>query len=100
MDYTGSDYNEQNAGSIQTSAGFYFKTYRKHSDIENVDMTLGVTRSVIPNVYIVYINVENKNNEDYIIYQKNISYSSDTERVRLVTASEYINAFQSQETGS
>lgn len=100
MSYVGSDYDALNQKGIQTSAGFYFSTYKKTSALENIDMSVGITKSAIPDVYMVYIGVDNNNDEDYVIYQRDFSYSANEGRVRLVSASEYINAFQSQETGS
>jgi len=100
MTYMGEDYDVNNTKSIQTDAGFYFSTYSKTSSESNVDLRVGVTKTPIPEILVVYAGFKNNNPEKYFVYQKDFEIKSDDTKTFLVTSSEYVNAFQSQETGN
>lgn len=100
MSYTGTDYKAENAGKVQTQEGFYFSTYTKSSADEGIDMTVGMTKSSLQDVTAVYVKVANKTTAPYAIYKKNFAFSSDSKTVSLVSPAQFVNAYQSQETGT
>lgn len=100
MSYTGSDYDVNNVKKLQTQGGFYFSTYSKKSTTENVDLRIGVAQTPIQDVLVIYAELTNNNKSPYVLYQKDFKFTSSNGKAQIITAAQYINAYQSQETSA
>ncbi len=101
LSYSGDDYNPKMTKNIQTSEGFYFSTYLKKSESENIEMRAGISKTPIETVFVVYSEITNYNSGDYTIYQKDFGfYDSNNASLTLLAPSMYINAYQSDQTSA
>lgn len=101
LSYVGDDYSQENASAVQTSELFTFSTYTKKSESENIDMKLGVSKTPLPDAYVVYVNIKNNSTAaDYVFYLKDFIIKAGNETLSAIPPSSYLNAYQSYETGT
>ena len=101
LTYSGEDYNPQNASLVQTNEEFYFSTYSKTSQEENITLRFGISKTPVPDVLVTYVQVENKSNvDDYVFYLKDLNITSSGEAVKFITTSNYVGAYQSSQAGA
>ena len=70
VSYVGSDYNKENVRNVQTREDFYFSTYKKTSQKENIDMSVGLGKTPLMEVLVFYVAITNKSATPYATYLK------------------------------
>lgn len=101
LTYVGDDYNASNVAGIQTSESFYFSTYNKTSESEEISLRLGVSKTPVTGVLVTYIQINNNSSvNDYVFYMKDFNISANNETVGVISPSNYLGAYQSTQAGA
>ena len=67
LSYVGEDYNQQNIQTVKTDEEFVFNVYKK--TIDNANIKIGITRTPVPEILALYIQVENLSYETPYIFK-------------------------------
>lgn len=100
LSYVGDDFNSKNSAVVQTNELFTFSTYNKVSNEENIELKAGVSKTPLPDVLVLYVNIKNNTAADYIFYLKDMEIKVLNEKLTPIAPSSYIEAYQSYETGT
>ncbi len=99
LSYVGEDYNQQNIQTVKTNEDFVFNVYKK--SIDNANVKIGITRTPVPEILALYIQVENLSYETpYIFKVEDLNISNPDRELQFITTSNYLNIYQTQEASS
>ena len=99
LSYVGEDYNQQNIQTVKTNEEFVFNVYKKTTD--NANVKIGITRTPVPEILALYIQVENLSYETpYIFKVEDLNISNPDRELQFITTSNYLNIYQTQEASS
>ena len=99
LSYVGEDYNQQNIQTVKTNEEFVFNVYKK--SIDNANVKIGITRTPVPEILALYIQVENLSYETpYIFKVEDLNISNPDRELQFITTSNYLNIYQTQEASS
>lgn len=99
LSYVGEDYNQQNIQTVKTNEDFVFNVYKKTTD--NANVKIGITRTPVPEILALYIQVENLSYETpYIFKVEDLNISNPDRELQFITTSNYLNIYQTQEASS
>ena len=99
LSYVGEDYNQQNIQTVKTDEEFVFNVYKK--TIDNANIKIGITRTPVPEILALYIQVENLSYETpYIFKVEDLNISNPDRELQFITTSNYLNIYQTQEASS
>ena len=96
LQYSGEDFNKQYQTNVTTNESFYFKPYTKQVN-NNVALSIGVTKSQIPDVLAVYIGVQNNSEYPFTFDVDEFSVKTGNKTARYVKPSDYVSFYQDQE---
>ena len=97
LDYTGEDYKAENTQTVKTNEDFVFNTYKK--SLENVNVKVGISKTAIPEILALYIQIENLNHESpYVFKVEDLRVSDADGEIRFITSNNYLSIYQSQES--
>lgn len=96
LQYSGEDFNKENQTNVTTNESFYFKPYTKQVN-NDVALSVGVTKSQIPDVLVVYIGVQNNGEYPYSFDADEFSIKTGNKVARYVKPSDYVTFYQDQE---
>ncbi|MBQ8848152.1 MAG: hypothetical protein IJ003_04335 [Candidatus Gastranaerophilales bacterium] len=99
LSYVGEDYNQNNTQTIKTNEDFIFNIYKKTA--ENANFKMGISKTSIPEILVLYVQVENLSYETpYVFRVENLRlYDSEREQ-QFINTSNYLNIYQTQEASS
>ena len=98
-EYVGNDYVESNIQTVKTSEDFVFKVYKKQDN--NAIIKIGISKTPIMEVAVLYIQIENLSYETpYIFKVENLKISSGNEDIKFITSNNYLKIYQTQESNS
>ena len=101
LSYVGEDYNAKNSALIQTDEMFYFSTYNKTSQSEEISMRVGISKTPVPDMLATYVQINNNSKTtDYVFYTKDFNMSANDIPVDLISSSNYLGAYQSSQAGA
>ncbi len=101
LSYVGEDFDAKNSAMIQTDEMFYFSTYNKTSQQEDISMRVGVSKTPVPDVLVAYVQINNNSNtNDYVFYTKDFVLSANETPVEIISSSNYLGAYQSSQAGA
>lgn len=99
LSYVGEDCNQQNIQTVKTNEDFVFNVYKK--SIDNANVKIGITRTPVPEILALYIQVENLSYETpYIFKVEDLNISNPDRELQFITTSNYLNIYQTQEASS
>ena len=97
--YIGEDYNQNNLQTIKTNEDFVFSVYKKST--ENTNVKVGISKSPVAEVLILYVQIENLSYETPYLFEVENLRLFDTQReLQFITANNYLNIYQTQEASS
>ena len=96
LQYSGEDFDKANQANITTNESFYFKTYEKQLN-ENIEMKIGVTKTQIPDVLVVYVGVQNSGEYSYSLNIEDFKIKLGGRNATFVKPSDYITQYQDME---
>lgn len=97
LSYSGEDFNKNNVKSITTNEMFYFSTYQKNLTNEGVDVRVGVSKTQLMDVLVIYFEVDNLNNKEYYINAEDITITAASKPASIITSSNYVSSYQSEQ---
>ncbi len=99
LSYVGEDYNAQNTQTIKTQEEMVFDVYKK--TLSNANIKVGVTRTPVPEILALYIQVENLSYETpYIFKVEDLTISNPEKELQFITSNNYLSIYQTQEANS
>ena len=99
LSYVGEDYNQENIQTVKTDEDFVFNVYKK--TVDNTNVKVGITRTPVPEILALYIQVENLSYETpYIFKVEDLNISNPDRELQFITTSNYLNIYQTQEASS
>lgn len=100
LSYSGDDYNEANMQTVKTNEDFIFTTYKKTTG--NANIRIGVSKTPVPEVLALYVQVENLSYETPYIFKVEDLHISTPEvgQMHFITSSSYLNIYNNQEASS
>ena len=100
--YIGDDYDSKNISSIQTDEAFYFSTYIKDSQTEEISLRLGVAKTPVQEILATYVQITNNSTaNDYVFHTKDLEIrANDGTLVETISPSNYLGAYQSSQAGA
>lgn len=99
LSYVGDDYNQENIQTIKTDEEFVFNVYKKTTD--NANIKIGITRTAVPEILALYVQVENLSYETpYIFKVEDLSMSNPDKNLQFITSNNYLDIWQNQEASS
>lgn len=96
LQYSGDDFNKANQTNITTNESFYFRAYNKQIN-SDVAMKVGVTKSQIPDIFVIYIGIQNNSEYSYTLNPEDITVKVGGKTPRFVKPSDYVSFYQDQE---
>ncbi len=99
LSYVGDDYSQDNIQTVKTDEDFVFNVYKK--SLDNANIKIGITRTPVPEILALYIQVENLSYETpYIFKVEDLNISNPDRELQFITTSNYLNIYQTQEASS
>ena len=96
LQYSGEDFNKENQFNVTTNESFYFKAYKKQLN-SDVAVKVGITTTSIPDIFVVYLCIQNNGEYPYNVDIRDISIKTGDRLARYVKTSEYISSYQDKE---
>lgn len=101
LTYVGEDYDPKNSANILTNESFYFSTYLKRLEEENVSFRIGMSKTPVPEALAIYVQVNNNSPSEYVFSVKDLEISSANGiRAEIISPSNYLGAYQSSQAGA
>ena len=99
LTYVGDDYNSNNTQTVKTNEDFIFNVYKKSN--ENVNVKMGISKTPVPELLALYVQVENLSYETpYIFKVEDIILSNPDKTLQFITSNNYLDIWQNQEASS
>lgn len=99
LSYVGNDYEQSNIQTVKTQEDFIFDVYKKTAD--NANLKLGVSKTPIPEILVLYVQIENLSYETpYIFKVENLRIFEPDKELQFITTNNYLNIYQTQEASS
>lgn len=100
LNYSGEDYNETNIQTVKTNEDFIFTTYKK--TIDNANIKMGISKTPIPEILALYVQVENLSYETPYIFKVEDLHLSCPQagQMQFITSNNYLNIYNNQEASS
>ena len=99
LDYTGEDYKTENSQTIRTQEDFVFNTYKK--SLGDVNVKIGITKSPIQEILVMYVQIENLNYENpYTFKVEDLRVHDELGDIQFITSNNYLNIYQTQESSA
>lgn len=99
LSYVGEDYSSENIQTIKTKEDFVFDVYKKTT--ENVNLKLGVSKTPIPEILTLYVQLENLSYETpYVFKVEDLRLFDSEKELQFITTNNYLNIYQTQEASS
>ena len=95
LSYVGDDYKEENTQTVKTNEDFVFNVYKK--TMENINLKAGISRTPIPEVLVLYVQVENLSYETpYVFKVEDLRVSDPMKEIQFITTNNYLSIYQEQ----
>ncbi|MBQ3101918.1 hypothetical protein IJC60_02825 [bacterium] len=96
LQYSGADFDKVNQKNITTNESFYFKAYKKQLN-ENIEMKIGVTKTQIPDILVVYVDVQNNGEYPYSLNIEDFVIKLGGKTAHFIKPSDYVAQYQDME---
>jgi len=99
LSYSGEDYNSDNTQTVKTNEDFVFDTYKK--TIDNANVKIGITRTSVPEILALYVQVENLSYESpYMFKVEDLNIFNPEKELPFITTNNYLSIWQQQEASA
>jgi len=98
MQYVGEDFDKKNQSRIATEESFVFRTYKKYSTEENIELTTGVSFTPVNDVLVIYANLYNLNKDSYNFLADDFSVKAYPGELDKIPASAYLSLYQAAQS--
>ncbi len=99
LTYVGEDFEQVNVQTIKTNEDFVFDVYKK--SVDNVNIKTGVSKTPIPEILCLYVQIENLSYETpYIFKVEDLRLYDSEKELQFITSNNYLNIYQTQEANS
>jgi len=99
LSYVGEDSEEVNIQTVKTNEDFVFNVIKKTTD--NVNVKMGISKTPIPEVLALYVQIENLSYETpYIFKVEDLRAYNPEREMQFITTNNYLNIYQTQEASS
>jgi len=99
LSYVGEDSENVNILTVKTEENFVFDVCKK--SLNNINASVGITKTSIPEILALYVQIENLSYETpYIFKVEDFYVSNSNGHVPFISTSAYLNIWQTQEANS
>lgn len=95
MHYVGDDFDVKKQVRVSTDENLVFSAYKKYSSTANVELTVGVSFTTVPNILAVYIDLYNLNKDAYNFFADDFIVKAYPGELDKVPANVYLSLYQS-----